>query len=111
MKPDKDRGRVEDILLYADEVRQIVAQGQDAYDRDFMPQRAMEKCLQNIGEAANHLSQQFTDAYPHVPWAEIRGLRNAVAHEYGDIDYDPPLGNRRQRRSRPRRCSIALAGA
>ena len=48
----------------------------------------MEKCLQNIGEAAKHLSQQFTDVSPHVPWAEISGLRNVVAHEYGDIDYD-----------------------
>lgn len=88
MKPDKDRGRVEDILRYADEVGQIVAQGQDAHHRDFMPQRAMEKCLQNNGEAAKHLSQQFTDAYPHVPWAEIRGLRNVVAHEYDEINYD-----------------------
>lgn len=88
MTSDKDRGRVEDILIYAGEVGQIVAQGQDAYYGDFIRQRAMEKCLQNIGEAANGLSEGFRDAYPHVPWAEIRGLRNVVAHEYGAIDYD-----------------------
>ena len=88
MKPDKDQGRVEDILRYADEVSQIVAQGQDLYHGDFIHQRAMEKCLQNIGEVATHLSKQFTDTYPHLDWAGMKGLRIIVTHKYGNIDYD-----------------------
>jgi uncharacterized protein with HEPN domain len=35
-----------------------------------------------IGEAANALSEETQKMEPAVPWSEIVGLRNLIAHEY-----------------------------
>ncbi len=43
-------------------------------------------CVLQIGEISNHLSDEFKRKTPEIPWKEIRGLRNIVAHEYGNID-------------------------
>lgn len=42
-------------------------------------------CLQ-IGENVNNLSDQFKTINPAIPWHKISGLRNLVAHEYGNIE-------------------------
>ncbi len=39
-----------------------------------------------IGEAAGHIPDRVTSAAPEVPWADIRGMRNKVAHEYFGVD-------------------------
>lgn len=39
-----------------------------------------------IGENANNLSDMLKSSQPQIPWHEIVGLRNIIAHEYGDID-------------------------
>ena len=42
-------------------------------------------CIMQIGELAGRLSQEFTVAYPAVPWKSIKAMRNIVAHAYGSI--------------------------
>ncbi|MDR6808572.1 uncharacterized protein with HEPN domain [Dyadobacter sp. BE34] len=44
--------------------------------------------LINIGEQANRLSDNLRDKYKNVPFQQIRGLRNRVAHDYTGIDYE-----------------------
>lgn len=44
--------------------------------------------LINIGEYANRLSEGLRSKYPHIPFQQIRGLRNRVAHDYTGIDYE-----------------------
>ncbi len=39
-----------------------------------------------IGEAVKALSKDVTAKAPQIPWRDIVGLRNFVAHEYFDID-------------------------
>jgi uncharacterized protein with HEPN domain len=39
-----------------------------------------------IGEAVKHLSAETRDAAPEIPWADIAGLRDLIAHEYFRID-------------------------
>lgn len=41
-----------------------------------------------IGEAANHLSEHFTDRYPDINWYKLVSLRNIIVHEYFSIDYN-----------------------
>lgn len=41
-----------------------------------------------IGEAANHISEKFRSDRPEIPWQQIVGQRNVLAHEYGDIKVD-----------------------
>lgn len=39
-----------------------------------------------IGEAAKAVPERVTSATPEIPWADIRGMRNRVEHEYFGID-------------------------
>lgn len=43
--------------------------------------------LHKIGEAVTRLPDAFLDQHREVPWRAMRGLRNAVAHEYDQVDY------------------------
>jgi uncharacterized protein with HEPN domain len=53
-----------------------------------MVRYAVERSLLIIGEAANHVSEKFKEAHPEIPWQQIIGQRNVLAHEYGDIKVD-----------------------
>lgn len=39
-----------------------------------------------IGEAATALKDVGPKLAPEIPWADIRGMRNKVAHEYFGVD-------------------------
>ena len=47
---------------------------------------AVERALEIVGEAARGASSEFRAAHPQIPWADIIGQRNILAHEYGYID-------------------------
>ena len=49
---------------------------------------AVERQLLVIGEAANHVSVKFGEAHPEIPWQQMIGMRNVLAHEYGEIKVD-----------------------
>jgi uncharacterized protein with HEPN domain len=39
-----------------------------------------------LGEAAGALKEVGPNIAPELPWADIRGMRNRVAHEYFGVD-------------------------
>jgi uncharacterized protein with HEPN domain len=39
-----------------------------------------------IGEAVKHLSTETRESAPEIPWTDIAGLRDLIAHEYFRID-------------------------
>lgn len=41
--------------------------------------------LTMIGEAARHVPQEVVDAYPEIPWHQMRGMRNHIVHGYDQI--------------------------
>jgi uncharacterized protein with HEPN domain len=49
---------------------------------------AVERSLMIIGEAANHVSDDYQEAHPEIAWRQIIGQRNVLAHEYGQINVD-----------------------
>jgi uncharacterized protein with HEPN domain len=38
-----------------------------------------------IGEAARHVPDDVVATHPEVPWREMRGLRNVIAHAYFSV--------------------------
>ena len=54
------------------------------FEKDKVLRLATERELLIIGEAANHLSPQFRNKHPEIPWAVFIGFRNVLAHEYGE---------------------------
>ena len=46
------------------------------------------RCLEIIGEATNHLSEEILTAHDDIPWHAIVGMRNNLIHGYNDINYE-----------------------
>ena len=43
---------------------------------------AVTRALEIIGEAAKHVPHTVRARYPDVPWRDLAGMRDKVAHEY-----------------------------
>ncbi len=44
--------------------------------------------VQAIGEHMRSLSNEFREKHPELPWHQTIAMRNIVAHEYGNLDYE-----------------------
>ena len=55
------------------------------YQTNKMLRLAIERLLEIIGQAAKEVSEDFRKQNPGLPWARIIGLRNVLAHEYGEV--------------------------
>ena len=58
---------------------------------DKRTQQAVIMNLIIIGEAATKLLQEhedFTRRHPQIPWRNMQGMRNCIAHGYFQIDLD-----------------------
>lgn len=42
--------------------------------------------LEVIGEASRNLSDAFLEQHPDIPWQDIIGMRNRIAHAYFTVD-------------------------
>ncbi|MBS4028590.1 MAG: DUF86 domain-containing protein [Ignavibacteriales bacterium] len=44
--------------------------------------------LEVIGEATKNIPDVLKERYATIPWDDIAGMRNKIAHEYFGINYD-----------------------
>lgn len=85
-RTDKDLGYVWDMCDAACQVVEFsVGKSFDDYAKDKMLRLAVERLLEIMGQAAKEVSQEFQLQYPDIPWIKIVGLRNVLAHEYGEV--------------------------
>ena len=85
-----------DDLIYAghmlDMTRKAIGKvrGPDrsGYDADENLRMTLAHLIQVIGEAARHVSPDFRQAHPEIPWDAIIGMRHKVVHDYLHVDYD-----------------------
>ena len=84
----RDNDFIEHILDAAGKLAEIVAAGRENFDASWLVRSAAERQLEIIGEAAGKLSEQLHERRPTLPIREARAMRNVIAHEYGDVDYD-----------------------
>ena len=89
MRPeDKDAAYLWDMLQAAGEVAAMLADCDEAaFLADRVLKLAVERGVEIVGEAAGKVSSTFRAAHPEIPWREIIGQRNILAHEYGQIDH------------------------
>ena len=90
MRPDaKEMARLWDML---DAARTAVEFTKGLGFEDFLKDRktrnAVERNLEIIGEAARCVSQETRESLSDIPWRSVIGLRNVLAHEYGEIRYE-----------------------
>lgn len=85
MKKD-DSVYVENMLLYILQLEKFVSE--KSYD-DFLEKAEIQshviRLLEIIGEASTKVSNDLKDKYPEVIWAKLKGMRNILVHDYGNI--------------------------
>ena len=59
---------------------------EDKFLQTRLVQDAVVRQLEIIGEATRNLSTEFRVKYSEVPWNQIIGLRNRIAHDYLNVD-------------------------
>ena len=85
-----DMQRIEHILDYCKEAEITVQRyGNDfanfQADKDY--QKSVIFDILQIGELAGKLSPEYRRATAElVPWVKVKGLRNIVVHNYGNVD-------------------------
>lgn len=69
----------------------VAGQAKDDFLADKRTQQAVIMSLVIIGEAATKVMEAhtgFAQTHPEVPWRNMRGMRNRIAHGYFDINLD-----------------------
>jgi len=86
---ERDPAYLWDMLEVAKEaVSMLENYDLSAFVADRVMLRATERNVELIGEAARRVSIRYQNAHPNVPWRDIIGQRNILAHEYGQIDHE-----------------------
>lgn len=72
-----------DMLEYARDAQTFVGtMSLEEFTADRKTQFAVLRALEVIGEAAKRVPQDVQEKYPDIPWRQIIGMRNIVAHDY-----------------------------
>jgi len=79
-----DRQRVEDILAAIEAIRAHLTRGDLT---DTLVFDAVRVRLIEIGEAVKSLPPELLDREPDLPWAQIAGMRDRLAHRYFDTSH------------------------
>jgi len=89
MKPEgRDAAHLWDMRGFARESHKLVRRvAFGRLEKDSMRRLALERTLELLGEAARRVSRKFQAGHPQIDWRGLIGLRNVIAHDYGDIDH------------------------
>ena len=86
MRPDDDSLLV-DMLVAAREANALCGDlTLEEFLLDRLLQLALQKLVENIGEAASRLSPQARTKLPDLPWKDMVGMRNRLVHDYMHVD-------------------------
>jgi uncharacterized protein with HEPN domain len=85
------RLRVEDIVAAAERATRFLGEMDLAtFKADERTASAVLHQIFLIGEAAARLPEEIRNQTPNVPWEEIIGMRNIIAHGYFEVDLEVP---------------------
>lgn len=86
---NQDAAYLWDMLEAAKEAVEILGEMDvAAFKKDKIRCRAVERTLEIIGETARRVSPIYQSKHAEIPWRDMIGQRNILAHEYGQIDHD-----------------------
>lgn len=78
--------RILDILEAISEIQQFVAgMTFEQFELDRKTIKAVMADFTVIGEAAAHIPDDLVSAYPEVPWAIMKAMRNRIVHVYFSV--------------------------
>lgn len=77
-----------DYCTKVEATREKCQNGFEDFKANEIYQLACAMCILQIGELANGLSNEYKEIHQTVPWKEVRGMRNILAHRYGTLDVE-----------------------
>ena len=87
--PPEDRVRLLHMLDACAAVSRFLAgRTREDLDTDEMLLFALVRAVEIFGEAGARVSEPTRATLPQVPWAQMTGMRNRLAHAYFDVDRD-----------------------
>ena len=71
------------IVEFADEVAALVSRRtREDLDANREFRRALERCVELVGEGATRLPVDWRESHQQVPWRQIIAMRNVMIHGY-----------------------------
>lgn len=86
---NRDLDYVAAILDHCDRIEEILKRldhSKNLFDSDPVFQDAINMNIFQIGELSNQISDVFKENMPDIPWHEMYGARNVIAHGYIKVD-------------------------
>ncbi|MDJ0904161.1 MAG: DUF86 domain-containing protein [Xenococcus sp. MO_188.B8] len=77
---------LKDILNAIERIETYTCNGKEAFLNSSSLQDATLFRLQTIGEAVNQLPNELKEKHSEIPWRQIVGFRNLLAHVYWQVD-------------------------
>ena len=87
---NRDKNLLQHIQAYCGDIQGFIERfGKDytVFTSDRAYFNAVSMCILQIGELSGSLSEEYRNlTAAEIPWQDIRGMRNIVAHDYGALD-------------------------
>ncbi|MBI5766691.1 MAG: DUF86 domain-containing protein [Verrucomicrobia bacterium] len=89
MPDDLQQALLRDLLDSARAIRRYLdGVSREAFMANAEKQDAVLRRFEIIGEAASRLSPETQTLFPGLPFRAMRGMRNIIAHDYGEVDLE-----------------------
>ena len=89
MPDDLQQALLRDLLDSARSIqRYLDGVSRETFMANTEKQDAVLRRFEIIGEVASRLSPETQALFPGLPFRAMRGMRNIIAHDYGEVDLD-----------------------
>ncbi|WP_449457116.1 HepT-like ribonuclease domain-containing protein [Streptococcus suis] len=89
---ERDIAYIKDMLLYIERAREVIPRA-NRYGIPLDDDMVISSISMNLGQvgeqlSSGKLSDEIKEKYSHiVSWQKIKGFRNFIYHNYGNLDY------------------------
>ena len=89
MPSTREKGLLVNITKHCLKIKEkMVGLSREQFEKDENVFQIICFNILQIGELAKNFTETFINTYNKVPWQQIKGMRDKVAHGYGTIDVD-----------------------